>query len=258
MLIVNADDFGLSRAINRGIIETIEKGAVNSVSLVASGNAIEEAVSYLRNKSTVQTGIHLTLIEEKPVSDPASVKSLLAGETFVPGYMAFMKRYGKNKIDFSEVRRELRAQIEKLVSLGVTITHCDSHQHIHLLPRVSSIVIDLCREFKIGRIRIVNEIPSIFALARAIPLAAMAFMSKQIKQTACQVGVWAVDRFFGFNTSMHVTERVIRKAVACSQKKNVELMCHPGYNEDGDRAYAHWRMDWDRERGTVITMLGKK
>jgi predicted glycoside hydrolase/deacetylase ChbG (UPF0249 family) len=257
MLIVNADDFGLSSSINRGIIEAIEKGAVNSVSLVANGKAVDEAVAYLRKNKEIRAGIHLTLIEEKPVCDPATIPSLVEDSNFVANYKEFVLRYLKKMIDPAEVRRELGAQVEKLKDSSIIITHCDSHQHVHLLPQISKIVVQICREYGIGRIRIVNEFPSLASPLRIIPLIAMRLMSDRIRKIACPVGVWSADRFYGFNTSMHVTQAIIDKARKSAQKLNVELMCHPGYNDGADPSYSHWNMDWDRERETLIRVLGK-
>ena len=60
MLIVNADDFGLTSDINKGIIETIEKKAVNSVSLIPNGHSFDEAVNYCHDNPEIKKGIHLT------------------------------------------------------------------------------------------------------------------------------------------------------------------------------------------------------
>jgi chitin disaccharide deacetylase len=259
MLIVNADDFGLSININRGIIETIEKGVVNSVSLVANGNAIEEAAAYLSGSPQVNAGIHLTLIEEKPVCDPRSVRSLTdENGRLVHSYKDFIARYLKNEINYKEIRSELDAQFAALRDLGVRLSHCDSHQHIHLLPKISDLVLDLCREHGIKRIRIVNEAPSPGALMRIIPLVAMNLFSQGIRKTARMSGISTADRFIGFNTSMHVTEAIIQKARKLAESKVVELMCHPGYNQADNMSYGHWHMDWDRERKTLLSAFSKE
>jgi len=259
MLIVNADDFGLSAAINKGIIETIEKGVVNSVSLVASGAAFDEAVDFLKKNKSVKAGIHLTLIEEKPVLAPDSIKSLVGPDgRFFRSYKDFLLRYILGKIVSCDVEAELFGQAEKIRSAGIRISHCDSHQHIHLLKKISETVILVCKDYKIPRIRIVNEPPSLRSFVRFVPLCVMNLMSNRVRSLAAPYGIVVADRFFGFNTSMHVTDEIIRKAKAKGGKETVELMCHPGYNpKPGTSVYSHWNMDWDRERTTLLQAFGK-
>jgi predicted glycoside hydrolase/deacetylase ChbG (UPF0249 family) len=148
--------------------------------------------------------------------------------------------------------------VDKLRAAGVVLVHCDSHQHVHLLGPIARITIDLCRSYEMNRVRIVNEAPSLDALARAIPLVAMNIFSFRLARMAKKAGVSTVDSFFGFNTSMRVNARVIDRALRASRTKSVELMCHPGYNpKERKTDYGAWNMDWDRERTTILNSLGK-
>jgi predicted glycoside hydrolase/deacetylase ChbG (UPF0249 family) len=258
-LIVNADDFGLSSHINKGIIECVEKGAVNSVSLVANGDALDEAIDFCKSRPGLLPGIHFTLIDEKPVSDPARVPSLVDEQGFFyPDYKRFIVRYISGKINPAEVKIELSAQVEKLIAKGITLAHADSHQHLHLLKRISNIVIPLCRTFRIPRIRIVNEAVDPAYWKQMIPLLAMKYFSQRIKRQIRDSGITTASRFFGFNTSMHVNRQIIKKALWFSEKYPVELMCHPGINTGEPGRYGKWGMDWDRERETIIAGLAGK
>ncbi|MBN2442799.1 MAG: ChbG/HpnK family deacetylase [Spirochaetales bacterium] len=255
-LIINADDFGLASHINKGIIEAIEQGAVNSVSIVANGRALDEAICFIQNHPRLKTGIHFTLIDEKPVAEPDLIPSLVTADgMFHRDYSTFIREYIRGRINPYEVKIELEAQLKKLLDNGLVLSHCDSHQHLHLLKRISFVVLRLCHTYWIPRVRIVNESLSLFSLKRLIPLIAMKYFSFRIRRRARLYNISTTDKFLGFNTSMNVTKGIIQKALSFSGKYFVELMCHPGFNIPDSGPYKKWGMDWDKERNTIIDNL---
>lgn len=258
-IIVNADDFGLAPHINSGIIEVVEKGAVNSVSVVANGDALDEAISFIKNRPKLKTGIHFTLIDEKPVTDSKIIPSLVTEDGFFhPDYKTFIRKYMRGEINPYEVRIELDAQAKKLLDKGLSLSHCDSHQHLHLLKRISFVVLRLCHTYRIKRIRIVNEGLNLKYWKHFIPLMAMKYFSSRIKKMTKTYNIKTTDRFFGFNTSMNVNQHIIKKALHLSKQFSVELMCHPGMNVSNTGRYEKWGMDWDRERKIILESLAGK
>lgn len=156
-LIVNADDFGLHESINEGIIQAHCAGCVTSTSLVAGGQAFEEAVSLARQYPSLGIGVHLTLVGLRPVAH-GDVRSLLADDgNFYPDYLAFSRQYFKGRIQMGHVETELRCQLQKVVGSGIKVTHLDSHQHLHVLPGFPRLIAALAHEFGIDRIRIPAE-----------------------------------------------------------------------------------------------------
>ncbi|MBN1698108.1 MAG: ChbG/HpnK family deacetylase [Spirochaetales bacterium] len=258
MLIVNADDFGLAPHINRGIIEAVEAGAVNSVSLVANGTALPEAVAFCRRRRGLDTGIHFALIDEMPVSPPSRIHSLIGKrERFYPDYRHFIIRYLFGRIRLEEIAIELESQLKKILDTGLTLSHCDSHQHLHLLPGIADIVLALCKQYGIGRVRIVNERPDAKYAFQIPPLILMRFFSWMIGNKARTMGIKTAGRFFGFNTSMRINRSIIKKAARTARYRDVELMTHPGYNTNSPGRYARWKMNWDRERETLLDAFVK-
>src|SRR5262249_30986689 len=121
-LIVNADDFGLSPGINRGIIEAHRKGVVTSASLMATGDAFDDAVLLSRAHPELSIGVHLTLVEGVPVRRPADIPSLVGPDgRFAKSLGAFLKVWLTGRIRPEDVGRELDAQVEKVLSRGVVI-----------------------------------------------------------------------------------------------------------------------------------------
>lgn len=143
-LIVHADDFGLSERVNEGIIQAHCDGVLTSASLIASGAAFEHAVSLLRSTPGLDFGVHLTLVGENPISKRDVIPTLLGGDGCFHSHSgAFMKRYFAGAIALDEIRRELDAQIGKVIARGVTVTHLDGHQHLHMVPGIRRVVGEL-------------------------------------------------------------------------------------------------------------------
>jgi adenylyl-sulfate kinase len=115
VLIVNADDFGLSRGVNAGVIKAHEEGIVTSASLMVRGSGAREAAEYARRKPSLAVGLHVDLGEW----------------VFVDGH--WRERYRLVAADDRDgARAEARAQLELFRGLmGRDPTHVDSHQHVH-------------------------------------------------------------------------------------------------------------------------------
>lgn len=133
-LIINADDFGLHENINLGIIEGHTKGCITSTSLMAASPAYEHALNLAAKCPDLGIGVHLTLVGGRPLTDPKSIPSLVDNEGMLcESYPAFLKKFCLAAVSLADVRRELSAQVKKILSDGVCVTHLDSHQHMHIV-----------------------------------------------------------------------------------------------------------------------------
>ncbi len=119
-LVVTADDVGLHAGMTRGALEAHDRGLVTAVSVVAGGAALEPALEQLRDRPSLDVGVHLTLVGERPLSPPAAVPSLLGRDgAFLPHVRDFARRYVLGGIAAAEVEAELRRQIERLLAGGL-------------------------------------------------------------------------------------------------------------------------------------------
>ena len=135
--ILNADDFGLSPGINRGIIEAHRQGILTSASLMVAGDAFEEAVALSHEHSSLSLGVHLTFVEGKPILPPGTVPSLVTADgRFCQSLGRFLLEWSTGQIRMKDVERGFAAQIEKAMDHGVRIDKLDSHMHVHLLPGI--------------------------------------------------------------------------------------------------------------------------
>jgi predicted glycoside hydrolase/deacetylase ChbG (UPF0249 family) len=240
-LLVVADDVGLHRGMTDAAIRAHRDGIVTACSVVACGSAMEHAAEALRSVPRLAVGVHLALVEERPLSDPAKVPSLVgpAGR-FHRNFGAFSRRWFTGRIDLGEVRRELRAQIEAVAGTGLPIAHLNSHQHLHALPRLFELVLDLAREFSIPWVRVPVDSGTAEARgARRVGLHAMNVFARRARRIAAARGIAFADRAAGIaSAGHHDLESLL--AIVRAVEGTTELVVHPGAS-DRDLSAAY---DW--------------
>ncbi len=253
-LIIHADDFGMADHIDRGIQHAYREGVVTSTSLVAGGETFSSAVQIAKANPDLDIGIHLTLVGSTPVAEPAKIPTLLTGQgVFFASAWSFVVRYCTGKISQQEIDLELAAQCEKVLSTGLTITHIDSHQHLHMLPGIFELVTKLARKYNINAIRIPCESQSpalIFKLYRYPRLAQQIVLNylcrKVTKNFICS------DHFRGFLDGGQLVCKKLYDIIAGLPEHGVtEIMCHPGI-ADPQSPYATWGYHWQQELETLI------
>lgn len=195
-LIVNADDFGLHPLINAGIIKGYREGFITSTSLMPSAPCWQEAVQLAQENPQLGIGVHLTLVGSvAPVLPAGKVSSLLDEQgLFLPDYVAFAKRFYSGSVKRSELEAELRAQIERALEAKINITHIDSHQHTHVLPGINALVLKLCNEYNIIRVRIPKEAYTFTGgfhtgIGRMIGRSGLSFCAQMAAQRADSLGL---------------------------------------------------------------------
>lgn len=144
-LIINADDFGLSEAVNYGIISAYKNGIVKSTTIMPGMPAFEHAVKLLNDCEDLGCGVHMTLSLNKPV--------LEGHKTIVDEKGNFYRRITneliKEKFDLNEVYEEFCAQIDKTMNSGVKVTHLDSHHHVHTLEALKPVIEKILEKYKL-------------------------------------------------------------------------------------------------------------
>jgi len=133
-LIVNADDFGLSRGITDGILLAHREGILTSTSLMVNQPATTYAVSQLPTVPKLGCGIHLNLCEGSPVLPAQRVPSLVGSEGMFHSPSEMARRLATWQISGREIEAEFRAQIQRMKSYGINPTHADSHHRMHTYP----------------------------------------------------------------------------------------------------------------------------
>jgi len=152
-LIINADDFGMSKEVNEGTKKGIEEGIITSVSLMANMPYFEDAVRFLKKHPRVSVGLHFNLTEGKCLILPKHAKNLIREDDSFYHWPQLISRVAKKTIKPSEIEQELKKQYLTLKKTGLPITHIDSHHHIHLYPSIFKIVSAFADKEKIQSLR---------------------------------------------------------------------------------------------------------
>jgi predicted glycoside hydrolase/deacetylase ChbG (UPF0249 family) len=157
-LVVNADDLGLTVGVNDGIFAAHDRGILTSASLFASAPATADAVRRARVRSSLGVGVHLALVDGSPTLPSHRVPTL--GEDdgrFRASWKPFIVACLRGRVALEEVERELTAQIDRIRSEGVRLTHLDAHKHVHAFPPIFAIVVRLAQRFHIPVVRVPYE-----------------------------------------------------------------------------------------------------
>lgn len=263
-LIVNADDFGLHSEINRGIIKGYKDGFITSTSLMCSAPAFSDAVELAKECPGLGIGVHLTLVGGvKPLLPIEEVASLVDERGLLfPDYIAFSKRFYTGTIKKSELEKELRAQIECALATGLAITHIDSHQHTHVLPGINDVVLDLCKKYKLSKIRIPQEAYTFnggfeASWGRTIGRNGLTFFSKILKNKAQAVGISSTDNFFGMLAGGNLNARLVRNIIKQLPEGSSEIMTHPGMSNGVLSSVFNWQYHWEQELASYVDIENK-
>ncbi|HEY0592401.1 MAG TPA: ChbG/HpnK family deacetylase [Thermoanaerobaculia bacterium] len=247
-LLVVADDVGLHPAMTDAAVRAHRDGIVTACSVVACGRALEHAVETLRSVPRLAVGVHLALVEERPLSDPARIPSLVgSGGRFHRNFGTFSRRWFTGRIDLAEVRRELRAQVDAVAGTGLPIEHLNSHQHLHALPRLFELVLDLAREFSIPWVRVPLDPGTGGARgARRAGLFAMNVFARRARRVAAARGIASAERTAGIaSAGHHDLESLL--AIVRAVEGTTELVVHPGASDRDLSAAYDWGYAWERE-----------
>ena len=236
-LVVNADDFGISRGANRGIVEAHRSGLVTSASVMANLPSAEDALTRAATCPDLGLGLHLTLTAGRPLSRTDEVATLVDAEGQFLVLGTLLARLSLGQVIADHLRRELAAQVEWALRRGVRPDHVDSHHHVHVHPRVTPVVIALAREHRIAWVRCPVEggpSPSVLALpvkdaARTVAISTFGLVTRVLVRRA---GLRSTGHFRGIGLGLGFGEAGLRAALERLPPGLTELMTHPGHPDD--------------------------
>lgn len=245
-LIINADDFGIHKAVNEAVYRGFESGILTSTSLMAGGAAFEEAVSVARDISELDVGVHLTLVGGLPsVLSPREIPSLTwENGLLCKNYVELIKRDLQGLINVEEVYCEWDAQIKKILDAGISITHIDGHQHLHMWNKFFPIAVSLAKKYKIPCMRVPDEKFFFdFSLGnsfRSFAGTGLSIMARNHRKVLKEMKIITNDHFYGMLYGGHFTEDKMKKVLNKADDGVTEFMCHPSSDAEAMEAVFHW------------------
>ncbi len=269
--ILNADDFGMSEAYNRAVLEGYESGILKSTSLTANGEAFEEACKkVIPACPDLGVGIHLNIIEGKslcPDLDQLTDNQGNFNNSF--GTLLLKSLNPNNKAFMEQIEKEFRAQIEKVMS-RTKVTHIDSHVHTHSIPKIFELTAKLAKEYGIKQIRTQFEKPYLMPDAsrifnrkypiNLIKVALLEFFTLINEKTVFKYSLTTNDYLLGVSfTSMMNSLAISYGLMAIKYDKVVaEALIHPCRYEDGtiDNHFEEFQITKNQKLKEKIEKLG--
>lgn len=244
--ILNADDFGMSDAYNRAILEGYQSGILKSASLVANGEAFEEAwKTVVPSCPDLGVGVHLNIIEGKSLClnlDKLTDEEGNFNNSY--GQLLLKSLDFRDKTFIEQVEKEFRAQIEEVMK-RTKVTHIDSHVHTHSIPKIFELTAKLAKEYGIKQIRTqfekpylmpdVNRLLTLKYPVNLIKVALLDFFTlinrKQVKNYELNTN----DYLLGVSFTSMMNSLAISYGLMAIKSKNVtaEALIHPCRYEDG-------------------------
>lgn len=157
-LIVNADDFGTSSAVNHAVLHAFREGILTTASIMVTGGAFAEAVQIAHANPGLGVGLHLTLVEGESVLPLSQAYDLLDHRRRFPSNPAYAGwRYFFDPRLARQLRHEITAQLDKFHATGLKLDHVNGHMHMHMHPVVMGILLELAPTHGIAAIRLTRE-----------------------------------------------------------------------------------------------------
>lgn len=255
-LILNADDFGLTRGINRGIIRAHRHGILTSATLMATGSAFDHAVEQARENPTLGIGCHLVLTGGSAVAPREQIPSLADKNGCLPSLTVLVANVTAGRVPPNEIETELRAQIEKIRRAGIEPTHLDTHKHTHVHPTIMNALGRVAQQSGITRVRNPVEdlrdswrsnrsdgVNTVRNLAAAATVRAVA---SRFKSISSKYGLRSPDYFLGLAITGQLGAPALCRLIDALDEGQTEIMLHPGIC-DQDLARTGSRLQRQRE-----------
>jgi chitin disaccharide deacetylase len=264
-LIINADDFGLAPGVNRAIVELQEAGALSSTTLMATAPYFSPAVYMAFAQPRLAVGCHVVLVDGSPCLRKDEVPSLLDPRDrsrFRNTVGSFFADVLRGRIREQEIEAEAAAQIRRIQSSGLTVSHIDSHKHVHALPRVLAPLLRAARQCGVLCVR--NPFEPWWSLRatraastwRRTQVHAMGTQRRAFRRLTAQHGMTTADGSIGLLATGILNDAVLRSLLQAMPSGTWELVCHPGYNDAAlDQARTRLRASRETERGALLEVI---
>ncbi len=262
-MIVNADDFGLTRGVNRAIVELHRSGVLTSTTLMARAEATAEALALAAQNATLGVGCHIVLVDGQPVLPPEKVPTLVDPATgcFPPKLGTFLLRLFTGRIRAAEIEAEAAAQIAFAQAGGLRLTHVDTHKHTHMFPAVLRPVLRAARAAGLRAVRnpfepewAVHATPRA-GLVRSAEVVALRRFGPYFRRLIAQEGFSSTDGTIAVVGTGTLDADAVRSLMQRLPQGTWELVTHPGYNDaDLGRIRTRLRASRDVERTALLAL----
>ncbi|HSS14087.1 MAG TPA: hopanoid biosynthesis-associated protein HpnK [Rhizomicrobium sp.] len=229
-LIVTADDFGAAAQVNDAVERAHRHGILTAASLMVAGAAARDAVARAKAMPDLRVGLHLVLVEGKPVLPAKAVPDLVDSTGH---FRTDMARAGAAMFFLSKVRAqltaEIQAQFEAFAATGLRLDHVNAHKHFHLHPTIASAMVAASHGVKGARVPLEPQA----VLAKIEPRKAWAIgmltapFARNLRRRLRRAGITAPDQVFGLAWSGAMTRERLAGLIRHLPDGLSEIYMHP-------------------------------
>jgi len=231
-LIVTADDFGAAPQVNDAVLDAHTNGILTAASLMVAAPAAADAVARARAKPSLRVGLHLVLVDGKPLLPAAQVPDLVGADG---NFRNDMARSGAAMFFRPSVQRQLEAEIaaqfDAFAATGLVLDHVNSHKHFHLHPTIARLMVKYAAAHGATGARVPLEPQDV--LARIEPRKASAVtaitqpFARSLRRRFARAGIASPDAVFGLAWSGAMTAARVRGIVENLPEGLTEIYLHP-------------------------------
>ena len=235
LLILNADDFGLTEGVNRSVVELEEAGALTSATLMATAEGFTAAVAEAASHPRLGVGCHVVLVDGRPALSRDEIPALAVSGEFRPTLGTFVRDLMRGNIPEREIETEAVAQIRRLQSAGIHVTHVDTHKHTHMFVRVLRPLLRAARVCGVGAIR--NPFEPDWALSATVnapqsrlwQVRLLRARRRAFLRLVREAGLATTDGAIGVLATGTLESKTLKGLLTAMPEGTWELVCHPGY-----------------------------
>jgi hopanoid biosynthesis associated protein HpnK len=245
-VILNADDFGLSPAVNAAVERAHREGVLTAASLMVGERAAPEAVDIARRNPGLAVGLHLTLADGAPVLPPERIPALVRADGRFRDDMAGVGfALAASAAAREQLRAEVAAQVAAFRATGLACDHLNAHKHFHMHPVIAAVAFRAAREAGIRAVRIPWEPPALVQAvepgARTAPRGLWPFAAL-LRRLAARHGLAAPDRVVGLAWTGAFTADRLSALLPRLPAGTTEIYLHPAARDGfagGAPGYRH-------------------
>jgi len=231
-LIVTADDFGAALEVNEAVERAHRDGILSAASLMVSGPAAADAVRRAKSMPALRVGLHLVLVEGRPVLPASAVPDLVDASGH---FRTDMARAGAAMFFRPKLRAQLRAEIEaqfaEFAATGLALDHVNAHKHFHLHPTIAALVVELGKSHGVKGARVPLEPQAVLARIEprksSVVVALTAPFARGLARRFRKAGIAAPDSVFGLAWSGAMTPDRLKGLIARLPDGLSEIYTHP-------------------------------
>jgi predicted glycoside hydrolase/deacetylase ChbG (UPF0249 family) len=262
-LILNADDFGLTDGVNEAILELNAAGALTSATLMATGQSFRSAVHAAFAQTTLDVGCHVVLVDGTPVLPYAQIPSLASAGGFRSTLGEFVKDLMLGRIRETEIEAEAVAQIARIQSSGLSVSHVDTHKHTHMFGRVLRPLLRAAVMRGVGAIRNPFEpgwsvkATGAAGLTRRMQVNVLRMQHRGFRKAVREAGIATTDGAIGVLATGSLDASTLQRMLQAMPDGTWELVCHPGYQDATlENVKTRLRQSREVERTALLETFG--